>query len=124
MHEGNPKMTYTQLEIYQDKCIDALEQIAEAIATKEEEIELLKMRRIAAQAQLEIVEELMDTKTNPPIQELPFAGEEIEELHDKRLDMFEDVEPEDFYKYRQEGVYKREAMKYIDGIDAINEQES
>jgi len=121
--EREEMITHKTLEVYQAKCNDALKQIAEAIATKEEEIELLKKRRIAVQAQLEITEELMDTEANPPIVELPFAGDKIEELHEKRLDMFDDISPDDFYKYRQENVYKKEALEGIEAIDAINEGE-
>lgn len=116
-------ITYKTLEVYQAKCEDALKQIAEAIAAHEAEIELLKMRRIAAQAQLELTESLMDTEANPPISEVPLAGDKIEELHEKRLDMFDDISPEDFYEYRQENVYKKEALEGINAIDAINEEE-
>jgi len=123
MQKGRKMITYKTLEVYQAKCEDALKQIAEAIATKEEEIELLEMRRIAAQAQLELTESLMDTEANPPISEVPLAGDRIEEFHEKRLDMFEDVSPEDFYQYRQENVYKKEALEGVKAIDAINEEE-
>lgn len=112
---------YKTLELYQKKCEDALGAIDNAINTKEEEIAHLKKQRIAAQAQLEIVSELMAEEH--PISELPFAGDKIEELHEKRLEMFADVEPEDFYKYRQEAVYKTEAAEYIDAIDADNKKE-
>ena len=116
-------VTYKTLEEWANKCRKALVEVELAHRNTEEQLGLLANQLIAVTTQIEMLEQLMDTENNPPTIELPFAGDGIEELFDKRLDGPEDLSQEEVHKNRQEHAYLREAMDSAKDIDAINTEE-
>jgi len=121
---------FKTLEAFLEKCEGAYEDVRKARDDKLESIKQLEKDRglmrdqlIAISAQMDTLKELMNIQDNPPLVEIPMAPEEdIEELFDKRLDMFEGIGPDEFYKKRQENTYKKEAMRMVEDLDAINRQ--
>ena len=109
-----------RLEEYLEKCKNGQEEIVEALKAAEDAVLRLKRQEAVVYGQIMAIEQLMDA---PPITEIPIVDEEmIEEAHDKRLNLFDGVTPEEFLEDRKEVVYKREAMDFVDTIDAINNE--
>jgi len=121
---------FKTLETFLEKCEKAYTDVQKA---REDKLELIKQAEesrglmrdqlIAIDAQIGTLKELMNIQDNPPLVEIPVASdEEIEELFDKRLDMFDGITAEKFYQDRQDNTYKKEAMKMVEDLDAINRQ--
>jgi len=122
-------VTYKTLEVYLEKCREGLGQINSKIAEVTQEIDSLAQYRteLREQAftvlgQINTLTELMDVESNPPIVEVPIAGDKIEELHDKRLEGPEGLSRDEVKKTRQD-VYKFEAEQAVEQIDAANRSE-
>lgn len=121
-------VTYKTLEVFLAKVFDAIEQVKKVYKDKsehkellEEDLRLMAEQLIALEAQKETIQQLMDTENNPPMSELPFAGDDIEELFDKRLEGPEGLSLEEVHKDRQEGVYLKESLDMIEQLDILNE---
>ena len=109
-----------RLEEYLEKCKNGQEEIAKALEAAEGAVLRLERQEAVVYGQIMAIEQLIDA---PPITEMPIVDEKmIEEAHDKRLDMFDGVTPEEFLEDRKEVVYKRDAMDHVDTIDAINNE--
>ena len=109
-----------RLEEYLEKCKNGQEEIVEALKVAEDAVLRLKRQEAVVNGQIMAIEQLMDA---PPLTEMPLVDEEmIEEAHDKRLDMFDGVTPEEFLEERKEVVYKREAMDFVETIDKVNNE--
>ena len=109
-----------RLEEYLEKCKNGQEEIVDALKVAEDAVLHLKRQEAVVYGQIMALEQLKDA---PPITEIPIVDEKmIEEAYDKRLDMFDGVTQEEFLKERKEVVYKREAMDFVDAIDAINNE--
>jgi phage shock protein A len=120
-------VTYKTLEVYLAKCETVLENLDVAmkeleisIAEQQEELSNHRDRAIAAKAQRELTMELMDIDNNPPIVELPFAEDKIEEMFDARLEGPDGLTEEEVKEDRQEMTYLREALQAVEDIDATN----
>jgi hypothetical protein len=120
-------VTYKTLEVYLAKCDVVLENLDVAmkeleisIAEQQEELSHHRDRAIAAKAQRELTMELMDIGNNPPVVELPFAEDKIEELFDARLEGPDGLTEEEVKEDRQEMTYLREALQAVEDIDATN----
>lgn len=120
-------ITYVQLEDFLTKCKTGLEQVNAAYKQTLEELAVIEQTKrmqeeqaIAIESQILTIEQLMDTENNPPKSELPFAGEEIEELHDKRLDGRKDMTPKEAHQERED-VYLMESLDTVEQIDELNE---
>ncbi len=121
-------ITYTQLEDFVTKCEEGLEQVKEAykitldeLALAEENKRMQEEQAIAIEAQILTLKQLMDTATNSPISELPFAEDKIEELFDERLEG-RDGEGEEETKDFRKKVYLAESLDLIEEMDALNEE--
>jgi len=116
-------VTYKTLEEWMSKCKKGLSEVELAHRNTKDALDVLSDQRIAVTAQIEMLETLMDTVANPPTIELPFAGDEIENLFEERLSGPEGLSPEEVHKDRQEHAYLREAMASVKDIDAVNREE-
>ena len=118
-------ITYETLKTYKEKCEAALGEVSDAIVEARESLEMLEKQQIAIEAQIETLNNLMNTEENPPIVELPFAGpDDIEKVFDKRLETYDGSPPEEIYGERQDNVYLKEAMEAVDKLDAANRDNS
>jgi hypothetical protein len=125
---GGYMITYVHLQDFLDKCRDALQQTQEEYQKRlekrkhiDEDIRISEDQIIAIEAQILTIEQLMDVEANPPKSELPFAGDDIEELFDKRLEGSDGATEEELLEQRQE-VYKAEALDQVEMIDALNKE--
>jgi hypothetical protein len=120
---------YKTLEEFEKKCHAAVEKIQGVYREKTEQVEFLKedlrlmdLQLAAVRGQIETLQQLMDTENNPPISDIPYAGDNIEELFDKRLDGPEGLSEEEVHEWRQEEVYKKESMDVVEMLDALNKE--
>ena len=112
--------THKTLEDFLEKCKGAKSKVDRELSTAREQLRYLEDSSVAIQAQIETLEQLMDSET-PQKVEIPAAGEgEIEKLFDERLGKAELPNEEEMRSMRQEGVYKREASEIVDQIDEAN----
>lgn len=116
-------ITYETLEAYKNRCEVALGQVADGLAEAHEAIKLLEKQQIAIQAQIETLNDLMDIKKNPPVVELPLAGERIEEVFERRLETHTGESDADVFGARQDTVYRTEAMEAVEKLDEANRDE-
>lgn len=121
-------ITHAQLEDFVTKCEEGLQLVAEAykvtldeLALAEENKRIQEEQTIAIEAQILTLRQLMDTKN--PVSEIPYAGDEIEELFDKRLEGRDGEGEEETKKFRQK-VYLKEGLDLIEEMDALNEAEN
>ena len=109
-----------RLEEYLEKCKNGQEEIVEALKVAEDAVLRLKRQEAVVYGQIMALEQLKDA---PPLTEIPIVDKEmIEEAYDKRLNLFDDVTPEEFLEERKEVVYKREAMDFVEAIDKANNE--
>ena len=109
-----------RLEEYLEKCKKAQGETEAALVAARTAVENLERQSAIVYGQVMALEQLMDAS---PLTEIPIVDEEmIAKAHDKRLDMFDGVTLEEFLEERKEVVYKREAMDFVDTIDAINNE--
>ncbi len=120
-------ITHVYLEEFLTKCEDALLQVREAqrdaneqLALAQENIRILEDQTVAVDAQVLTTKMFMDSYNNPSSSEIPFGGDKIEELFDKRLEGRDGESREDTRKDRQK-VYLKESMDIIEEVDALNE---
>ena len=109
------------LQAYKDKCESSLNQILESIDETKEALVMLEKQGIAVTAQLETLNDLMNT---PPVVELPLIEpDDIEEMFDKRMETHDGGTEEEVLRVRQDTVYREEAMESVDKLDEINRTE-
>ena len=117
--------THKTLEVYLERCKEAQKEIDELLDSAKADVAIYERQQAVVHGQIMTLEQLMDYDNNLPIVEMPLVEEgEMEKAHDKRLDMFEGVTPGEFLEDRKEVVYKREAMDFVDTVDAINNETS
>ena len=123
-------ITLKTLELYLEKCKDAEGQVVAARAEKYEQIRALESEREALLDQLKVISgqqavlgDLMNIGENHNV-ELPFAGDDIEELHDTRLEGYKGKSLEEVRKFREDKAYSRESMEIVGQIDESNRAES
>lgn len=115
--------THETLEVYLERCKDAQKEIGELLDSARSDVTIYERQQAVVHGQIMTLEQLMDYDNNPPVVDMPLVEEDVmEKAHDKRLDMFDGVTPEEFLEDRKEVVYKREAMDFVDTIDAINNE--
>ncbi len=120
-------ITHVYLADFLKKCEEALLQLEEArreaneeLVKARENIRILEDQTVAVEAQVLTTRMFMDSYNNPSSSEIPFGGDEVEELFDKRLEGRDGESREETRQFRQE-VYLRESMDVIEEIDALNE---
>ncbi len=113
--------THATLKSFRKKVNVLLEKVKVEIRSAEDHLRYLQDSRVAFLAQIQTLEDLMNTTDNPPTIEIPMAEEDnIEELFEKRLGNPDQPEPDEMRRLRQEGVYKREALGMVDQLDELN----
>jgi len=124
-YQGEEMTTHATLEAFLEKCKDAQQEVANLVVEAREAVEQYERQAAVIYGQIAAIEYLMDYDNNAPVAEVPIVDEEtMEDAHKKRLDMFDGITPEEFLEDRKEVVYKKEAMDFVDTIDAINNEES
>ena len=117
--------THATLEAYLGRCVTAQEKIIELLEGAKDLVEHYERQVAVVYGQIRALEYLMDYDNNGPVVEVPVVDEKVmRKAHVKRLDMFDGVTPEEFLEDRKETVYKKEAVDFVDTIDAINSEES
>jgi hypothetical protein len=123
LYGGYTMTTHETLEVYLERCKDAQKEIGELLDSARSDVTIYERQQAVVHGQIMTLEQLMDYDNNPPVVDMPLVEEDVmEKAHDKRLDMFDGVTPEEFLEDRKEVVYKREAMDFVDTIDAINNE--
>ena len=118
-------VTHKTLEHYLQKCKEGQGRVAAALEQVRESVVLHEKQEAIIFGQITALEHLMDYDNTVPIVEVPIIDEEAMEVaHEKRLDMFDNTTPEEFFEGRKDSVYKREAMDFVETIDAINNEEA
>jgi len=118
-------VTNKVLENYMEKCVKGQEQISAALEKARADVEFYEKQAAVIYGQIKTIEYLMDNDEVVPVVEVPIVDEEaMDAAHEKRLSMFDDTTPEEFFKGRQNSVYKNEAMDFVETIDAINNEEA
>ena len=117
--------THETIEAYLDKVLKAQAEVDAAVRQAKEALSTLESQSLVIVGQVAVLEDLMDLDNLTQVVEVPIVDEEtIEKAHEKRLDMFDNTTPEEFFKGRQASVYKREAMDFVETIDSINNEEA
>jgi len=113
-------VTYETLKVWLAKCQAGLKEVVAAQDAAAKNVRDLDRQRAAVEAQIYVLEQLMNIENNPPTVELPFAKEKIQELYDERLADREAKRAKEIYEDRQERTYKREALDTAHQIDHVN----
>jgi len=117
--------THETVKAYLDKVLAGQAEVAAAVKQAQENLSLLESQSLVITGQVAALENLMDHDNLTPVVEVPIVDEDaMEKAHEKRLDMFDDTTPEEYFQGRQDSVYKREAMDFVKTIDSINNEEA
>ena len=112
-------VTHKTLEVYLAKVKKMQSDVETAVSDMQKQLAVYDKTQIALQAQIETLEQLMDYDNNQPEVEVPLLGDDIEEMHDNRLEGPEGLSRAETKQERQE-VYLGEAMNNARSIDAAN----
>jgi hypothetical protein len=126
---GGNMITLKTLEVYLEKCKDALKQVTDARSEDFEKIRLLENhrkelheQRLVVEGQIAVLEDLLTIKDSHHV-ELPFAGDDnIEELHEKRLEGHMGMSSEEVKRFREDKAYKRESMSMVERINELKQE--
>lgn len=117
--------THETIKAYLDKVLKGKAEVDASVKLAKENLATLESQSLVMEGQIVTLENLMDHDNLTPVVEVPIVDEEtMEAAHEKRLNMFDDTTPEGFFEERQASVYKREAMDFVETIDAINNEEA
>ena len=118
-------VTHKTLEHYLQKCNEGQEKVYVALEKAKTDAAFYERQAAVIHGQIAAIEHLMDYDNTVPIVEVPIVDEEtMENAHEKRLNMFDDTTPEEYFEGRQDAVYKKEAMDFVETIDTINNEEA
>ena len=122
-------VTYETLVTYLNKLDEAYKATNKAYQTQLAQIKITqgyasenRDRLIAIDAQRITVKELMDIEKTPPVVDLPFAGDEIQELYDNRLKGNQDVSEDELLAFRQDDIYSLESEHTAEFLHELNEE--
>jgi hypothetical protein len=121
-------MTYhNTLTAYLKKCQEAHDAIVAKRKEEYDQIVVLEQARkeqrdqlLVVSGQIAALEALLDPDINHAV-ELPFAGDDIEELHDKRLEGQDGLDQDEVRKFREQHAYLRESTGIVEQIHEANE---
>lgn len=106
---------------YYEKVLDAKSKVDLALEAARRDLEELERQSWIIYGQIQTLEQLLDYDNVRPDIEYPVAGDEIEELHEKRLEGPQGMSEEETYQERKD-VYFQEAMNNAREIDAVNKE--
>jgi len=119
-------ITLKTLELFLEKCNSAEAEVVKARAEKFDQIKRLEGERAALLDQLKVIagqmsaiNDLINIGEHHAV-ELPFAGDEIEEMHEKRLEGYKGQSAEEVRRFREDAAYRRESMDIVEQLDEAN----
>ena len=122
-------ITLKTLEAYLEKCKEAEGKVVEAREQKFEQIKELEAQREQLLDQLKVISGqistinyLMNIGEDHTV-ELPFAGDAIEEIHEKRLEGYKGASRDEVKRFREDKAYRRESMDIVEQMDEFNNAE-
>ena len=122
---GDDMPTHETIKAYLDKVLAGKAEVDVAVEQARENLSTLESQSLVITGQIVALENLMDHDNLTPVVEMPIVDEEtMSAAHDKRLNMFDDTTPEEYFEGRQDAIYKREARDFVETIDSINNEEA
>jgi DNA repair exonuclease SbcCD ATPase subunit len=115
-------MTYhNTISAYLKKCQDAATEIEESLENLETTRKAQRDQLMVVSGQIAALEALLDPDLNHNV-EMPFAGDDIEELHAKRLEGQDGLDQDEVRKFREKHAYVRESAGIVEQIHESNEE--